>query len=237
MYKKILSLTLLSSLLCLNATSSFANDCNSCCRIEHLDVHKDAPSNEVIVKNLQRTVKEGNVLEFAFSDGFYSKCQKAGDVVHFNVPESIYTCEGTLILPAGSKIIAEVTKIEKPKIFNKNARVSLAFRKILFCDNTCIDIKARPFTKDCKLKEGPWMTTGKILLSTIGLGAIGAGAGVGFAFIPNPAKIGTGLAIGIPVGAGVGLLTGLITPGLHYRAKCGERVYAVLLEEFTVCEK
>ena len=63
-----------------------------------------------------------------------------------------------------------------------------------------------------------------------------AGAGVGFAFIPNPAKIGTGLAIGIPVGAGVGLVTGLITPGLHYRAKCGERVYALLLDEFTVCE-
>ena len=236
MYRRLLSIILLTSLFALNILPIMANDCSSCSRIEHLDVHKDAPCNEVIINNLQRTVKEGNVLEFAFNDGFYSKCQKAGDVVHFVVPESIYTCEGTLILPANAKIIAEVTKIEKPKIFNKNARVSLAFRKILFCDGSCIDIKARPFTDDCKLKEGPWMTAGKLLLSTIGLGAIGAGAGVGFAFIPNPAKIGTGLAIGIPVGAGVGLVTGLITPGLHYRAKCGERVYAVLLEEFTVCE-
>lgn len=236
MYRRLLSGILLTSLFTLNMLPIEASGCDSCCRIEHLDVHKDAPCNEVVIKNLQRTVREGNVLEFAFNDGFYSKCQKAGDVVHFTVPESIYTCEGTLILPAGAKVIAEVTKIEKPKIFNKNARVSLAFRKILFCDNTCIDIKARPFTKDCKLKEGPWMTAGKLLLSTIGLGAIGAGAGVGFAFIPNPAKIGTGLAIGIPVGAGVGLITGLITPGLHYRAKCGERVYAVLLDEFTVCE-
>ena len=236
MYRRILTGILLTSLFALNTLSIKANDCNSCCRIEHLDVHKDAPCNEVIVKNIQRTVKEGNVFEFAFSERFYSKCQKAGDIVHFVVPESIYTCEGTLILPANSKVIAEVTKIEKPKIFNKNARVSLIFRKILFPDSSCIDIKARPFTKDCKLKEGPWMTAGKVLLSTIGLGAIGAGAGVGFAFIPNPAKIGTGLAIGIPVGAGVGLVTGLVTPGLHYRAKCGERVYAVLLDEFTVCE-
>lgn len=236
MCKLLLSSILLTSLLAINILPIMASDCDPCCRIEHLDVHKEAPCNEVIINNLQRIVKEGNVLEFAFNDGFYSKCQKAGDIVHFIVPESIYTCEGTLILPANAKVIAEVTKIEKPKIFNKNARVSLAFRKILFCDGTCIDIKARPFTDDCKLKEGPWMTAGKLLLSTIGLGAIGAGSGVGFAFIPNPAKIGTGLAIGIPVGAGVGLVTGLITPGLHYRAKCGERVYAVLLDEFTVCE-
>ena len=236
MCKRLLSSILLTSLLAINILPIMASDCDPCCRIEHLDVHKEAPCNEVIINNLQRTVKKGNVLEFAFNDGFYSKCQKAGDIVHFIVPESIYTCEGTLILPANAKVIAEVTKIEKPKIFNKNARVSLAFRKILFCDGTCIDIKARPFTDDCKLKEGPWMTAGKLLLSTIGLGVIGAGAGVGFAFIPNPAKIGTGLAIGIPVGAGVGLVTGLITPGLHYRAKCGERVYALLLEEFTVCE-
>lgn len=236
MCKRLLSSILLTSLLAINILPIMASDCDPCCRIEHLDVHKEAPCNEVIINNLQRIVKEGNVLEFAFNDGFYSKCQKAGDVVHFLVPESIYTCEGTLILPANAKVIAEVTKIEKPKIFNKNARVSLVFRKILFCDGSCIDIKARPFTGDCKLKEGPWMTAGKLLLSTIGLGAIGAGSGVGFAFIPNPAKIGTGLAIGIPVGAGVGLVTGLITPGLHYRAKCGERVYALLLDEFTVCE-
>ena len=68
------------------------------------------------------------------------------------------------------------------------------------------------------------------------MGAIGAGAGVGFAFIPNPAKIGTGLAIGIPVGAGVGFLTGLVTPGVHYRAKSGESIYALLIDEFSVCE-
>jgi hypothetical protein len=236
MNKQLLSGILLTSLLTVNILPIMANNCDSCCRLEHLDVHKEAPCNEVVINNLQRTVKEGNVLEFAFNDSFYSKCQKAGDVVHFVVAESIYTCEGTLVLPANTKVIAEVTKIEKPKIFNKNARVSLAFRKILFCDGTCIDIKARPFTDDCKLKEGPWMTAGKLLLSTIGLGAIGAGAGVGFAFIPNPAKIGTGLAIGIPVGAGVGLITGLVSPGLHYRAKCGERVFAVLLEEFTIYE-
>ena len=67
------------------------------------------------------------------------------------------------------------------------------------------------------------------------MGAVGAGAGVGFGFIPNPAKIGTGFAIGIPIGCSVGLVLGLVTPGCHYKAKKGERVYALLLDEISIC--
>ena len=113
----------------------------------------------------------------------------------------------------------------------------MIFRNIVLPDGSCIDIKAKPFTKDCKLKEGPWTTTGKLFLSTVTLGIVGAGAGTGFAFIPNPAKLGAGFAIGIPVGCTVGLVTGLITPGCHYKAKKGETVYALLIDDFSVCGK
>ena len=97
---------------------------------------------------------------------------------------------------------------------------------------------AKTYTKDGSLKEGPWHTAGKIAASTIGLGAVGAGAGVGFAFIPNPAKIGTGLAVGIPVGCSVGLLVGLVTPGVKYHAKAGEFINIILCEELSLpkCE-
>lgn len=227
MYKKLLSLFLIMSI----TLPTFA----ACPVIEHLDVHKKAPCNEVVIQNVKRTVKEGNVLEFAFDEKFYSKCHQAGELINFVVPEALYTCEGTLILPCGTKIVAEITKIEKPKMPNKNARVSLIFRKIVLPDGSCIDMKAVPFTKDGKLKEGPWVTAGKLFLSTLTLGIAGAGAGVGFAFIPNPAKLGAGFAIGIPVGASVGLLVGLLTPGVHYKAKKGEQVYAILLNEFSVC--
>ena len=149
----------------------------------------------------------------------------------------VYTTEGTLLFPEGTKVTAEVIKIEKPKWFNKNARVSLIFKQIILPDNTCIDIKAKPFTKDSKLKEGPWITFGKVAISTLSLGIIGTGAGVGFAFIPTPAKIGIGIAAGVAVGAGVGFLVGIITPGCHYKAKKGEEVYALLLEEIPLCNK
>ena len=49
-------------------------------------------------------------------------------------------------------------------------------------------------------------------------------------------KIGTGLAIGIPIGCSVGLVLGLITPGCHYKAKKGEAVYAILLDELSICK-
>ena len=76
--------------------------------------------------------------------------------------------------------------------------------------------------------------TGKLVLCTVTGGAVGTGAGVGFAFIPDPTKIGTGIAIGAPVGAAVGLVTGLVTPGLEYHAKAGEEVYVILLDEASI---
>lgn len=241
MFKKSLSLICIMSVFGLNAAPAFSA-CTVPCEektiaVEHLDVHKKAPCNFVTIKTTKKTIEKGNVLLFQFDEKFYSKCEKAGTIVHFSVPEALYTTEGTLLLPAGTKITAEVTKIEKPKWFNKNARVSLIFRQIILPDNTCIDIKAKPFTKDSKLKEGPWTTFGKVAVSTLSLGIIGTGAGVGLAFIPTPAKIGTGIAAGVSIGCGVGFLVGVITPGCHYKAKKGEEVYAILLEEVSVCNK
>ena len=158
-------------------------------------------------------------------------------VIHnsrFTIDESIYTQEGSLILPAGSKVLATVIKIQKQKVFNKNARVYLKFDCILLPDSSTIELNAKPFTKDGSLKEGPWMTAGKIIGSALGLGIVGAGAGVGFAFIPNPEKIGTGLAIGIPVGVTVGVITGLITPGLKYHAKRCERINIILCDDLLI---
>ena len=236
MLKKLLSIFFTLSILSINTVPVLAQTAEQTNAVEHLDVHKKAPCNVVTITNLRNVVEKGNILQFVFDEKYFSKCSQAGEMVHFVVPQALYTREGTLILPCGTKIVAEVINVEKPKWFNKNARVSLVFRKIVFPDNTCIDIKARPFTKDYKLKEGPWTTTGKLVLSTLTLGIVGAGAGVGFAFIPNPAEIGTGLAIGIPIGCGVGLAVGLITPGCHYKAKKGEAVYAILMDDVSICK-
>ena len=203
-------------------------------RIEHLDVTRKAPNNEVAINNIQSTINQGNVLVVAFEDKFKSEEHKAGDVVTFVADKDICTEEGTLIIPAGTKFVAQINEIQPPKKFNKNARVYPQLTKIILPSGKELAFNAKPFSKDYSLKEGPWMTIGKLLLCTAAGAAVGTGAGVGFAFIPNPANIGTGVAIGTPVGAAVGLVTGLVTPGLQYHAKAGENIYVILLDDAVI---
>lgn len=204
---------------------------------EHLSIVPTAPNNKVQITNLRKVIQKNNVFIVAFNEKFYSKCRRAGDIVNFVLPEALYTDEGTQLLPAKTKIVAEVTRVERPRKFNKNARVHLVFKSIVLPDGKCCEMCGRPFTKDYTLKEGPWMTFWKLFLSTVSMGIIGAGAGTGFAFIPNPAKLGVGFAVGIPVGCSVGLVVGLLTPGLHYKAKKGEQVMVILLDDTSINNK
>lgn len=230
--KKIICLTLL---LALNLPVFADMDTQEqVLREEYLFPQKNCATRKVVITNNRNILCRGNVFKIAFDCKFCSDKTKAGDRISFSFPESIYTQEGTLIIPACTKVYATVINIEKPKMFNKNARVYLRYDCIVLPNYTPANIEAKTFTKDGTLKESPWMNVGKVAASTIGLGVIGAGAGVGFAFIPDPAKIGTGLAIGIPVGASVGFITGLLTPGLKYRAKAGEKINIILCDELSL---
>lgn len=203
---------------------------------EHLAVTKKAPSDEVTITNLRNIIKEGNVLEVAFAEQFRSKLHAAGDCVTFTNPEDITTVEGTRLIPAGSTFYGTVLDIKDPRWFNKNARVYVQLTKIVTTDGRTINLNAKPFYKNYELKEGPWMTAGKVALYTVGGAAVGTGAGVGFSFIPDPTKVGSGVAIGTPVGAAVGLITGLVTPGLNYSAKDGEEIFVILLDDASVAK-
>ena len=202
--------------------------------VEHLNVTKKAPSNEVYVGNTQNIIAEGNVLVVSFEDKFKSEDHQAGDIVTFINEEDICTEEGTLVIPAGSKFIAQINEIQNPKWFNKNARVYPQLCQIILPNGKQLAFNAKPFTKDYSLKEGPWMTAGKLALYTVGGAAVGTGAGIGFGFIPDPTRLGTGVAIGAPVGAAAGLVTGLITKGLNYHAKAGEDVQVILLDNAAI---
>ncbi len=202
--------------------------------IEHLNIKKNAPNHSVKITNKRNIVLSGNVLEIAFSDKFKSELASAGETVKFINPQDICTEEGTLLIPANSLFTGKVLNVTPQKWFNKNARVYIQLTEICMPDGKKVDLNAKPFYKDYALKEGPWMTAGKVALYTVGLGAVGTGAGIGFAFIPNPSKIGNAFAIGTPIGAGVGLVTGLVTPGLKYHAKAGEQIYVILCDDASI---
>lgn len=204
---------------------------------EHMFAEKGAQNDNVTITNLHNIICKGNAFKVAFNCDFKSECAKAGDRVNFDVPGAIYTREGTLLIPACSKVVGTIIRIEKQRVPNKNARVYINFECLILPDGTAIKMSARPCTKDGSLKEGGWHTAGKLIAYTLGLGFVGAGAGTGFAFIPNPAKLGVGYAIGIPVGTTVGLITGLITPGLKYHAKAAENIVLILCEDLCLCKQ
>lgn len=237
--KKFIASFLAFLLIVLNTAPALAA-CSRCTPeqvlcTEHLCINKKAPNNTVTITNYRKIICKGNVLAINYECRFCSKKACTGDVVNFVLPQSLYTEEGTMIIPACSKIVAEIIKVQQPKWFNKNARVTMVFRCIILPDGRVIPTCARAFTKDGTFKEGPWMTTGKIVLSTVTLGIIGTGAGVGFGFIPSPTQIGVGIAAGVSTGAGIGLLAALVTKGLQYKAKAGEQVYIILNADTSIC--
>jgi len=236
--KKILASLMTFCLLGLNTVPVLADACCPCEQViskEHLDAVKNAPNNTVTITNMRKIICANNVIAVAFECKFSSKCAHAGDVITFVLPDALYTCEGTMILPRCTKVVAEITKMQQPKWFNKNARVRLVFKCVVLPDGRVMPICAKPFTCDGMLVEGPWMTAGKIVLSTVTLGIIGAGAGVGFGFIPSPTKIGVGLAAGIPTGAGIGLIAALVSKGLAYKAKAGEQIFIIFTSDASIC--
>lgn len=202
--------------------------------IEHLNTTRKAPNNEVKIMADGNLLQEGNVIAVAFDERFKSEAAQAGDAVYFVADKNIATEEGTVLFPEGTKFNAKILNVQDAKWFNKNARVYAQIESATLPCGKNVDLTAKPFYKNYELKEGPWMTAGKLALYTVSGGAIGTGAGVGFAFIPNPAKIGTGIAIGTPIGAGIGLATGLVTKGLNYHAKNGEVINVILLKDAKV---
>lgn len=234
MYMKRLIILLSIFFMSMNAYAENALCEEQVLRTEHMFCEEGALSDSVVITNIRNILCKGNAFKVAFECKFWSECAKAGDLINFDVSESIYTQEGTLLVPAGSKVVATVIKIEKQKIPNKNARVYLHFNCLILPDGETFVMSAKPLTEDGALKEGPWMTTGKLASYTVGLGAVGAGAATGFAFIPKTLRLGVAYAIGIPVGTAVGLITGLVTPGLKYHAKAGEVVTIILCDDLSI---
>ena len=203
---------------------------------EHLEAVKNAPNNEVVITNQRNVIKEGNAMYVAFDEAFQSETAQEGDALTFVAGEDIATTEGTVLFPAGTKFCGNVISVTDPKWFNKNARVYAQITKAVLPNGQTVCLDAKPFYKNYELKEGPWMTAGKLALYTVTGGVIGGGAGTGIAFIPDPHKVGTGIAIGAPVGAGVGLATGLITKGLNYHAKEGEEIKVIMLKDVSIAK-
>ena len=231
--KKILSLILCAMFINMTSVAFAVNDTT----VEHMKLPKKlakkTPTNVVNTSDVLVSVLEYNTMQLTFAEDFTSKTAKVGDEIPFLLEKGAYTNEGTEILPPSTKVIAKISQIEKPKAFNRSGKVHLDFKYVELPDGTQIPIEAKLFSKKDFLYRGKLNAIGKGVGSTLGGMAIGTAAGCGIGIAAGAVVVG-GFAIGMPVGFAVGAAIGLITPGLNYRAKAGDKVNIQLLDDLNI---
>ena len=232
MKKRILSIILVLLLLSMNIVFASEIDSNNYLSanetdsyiIEHLPDYKKTNTSIVKIMSDNAVVVPNNVLQIAFNSYFHSKNARKGDLIDFSLPNGLYTIEGRFLLPSGTKITGCIVDIETPKVFNRSAKIYILFDKVILPDGKTLPLKAYPANEKNVLKVPKWKSAGKVALYTVGFLGVGSGMGAWIGAASNSAGKGA-LALGMPIGAGVGLIIGAITPGLHYRAKAGKKIY------------
>ncbi len=212
-------------------------DASTDVRNEHLllpkKLEKKTPINSVNVSDSSVQVLPYNTIQLTFAQKFNSKNASVGDEIVFLLNEGLKTKEGTEILPPGTKVVAEISNITKPKAFNRSGKIYLNFKYVEDPSGKQQDIQAKLFSKKEFLSRGKMNALGKGLGSTLGGMAVGTAAGCGIGIAASAVIIG-GFAIGMPIGFAVGAAAGLMTPGLYYKAKAGDKINLQLLDDFCV---
>ncbi len=202
-------------------------------KIEHIKPVKRNAFNQVNIMSDEAVILQHNLLKIAFSSNFNSKTAVVGERIDFTLKDGLSTEEGTRLLPAGTVICGVIQKIEKPKVFNRNAKVHIVFNRVILPNGDVYKFCALPDNKEKVLKRSSWAAVGKAAAWTVGLFGVGAGAGAAIGSAASAAGKGC-LVFGMPIGGGVGLLLGVITPGLHYKKKAGKTVVVELQNELVL---
>ncbi|MBR6301646.1 glycine zipper family protein [bacterium] len=235
--KKIISMILCAIFVSFNLSVCSLAQEGDVVSVEHLQLpkklYKKTPTD--IINSTSDTVEivSYNTLPVSFAQDFNSKYAKVGDEVVFILNECLKTREGTEVLPAGTKFVAEICDINKPKAFNRSGKVYLNFKYLELPDGTQHSIDAKLFNQKDFLSRGKLNALGKGLGSTLGGMAIGTGAGCGIGIAAGSVIIG-GFAIGMPIGFAIGATAGLVTPGLYYKAKAGDKINIQLLDKVVI---
>ena len=109
----------------------------------------------------------------------------------------------------------------------------LDFLAFVTPDGKNIPIDADLFNKRGYLSRGKLNAMGKGIGTTLGLGGVGVAAGCGIGIAAGAVIVG-GFAIGLPVGIALGALLGGVTPGLHYKAKAGDKIIIQLTDDVNI---
>ncbi len=191
---------------------------------ENLDMAEYSPSDVVNIYETKYVVTSGSVVKVSFNEKFRSKNTKKGDTIIFVNTKPIVTTKGTHLIPAHTQFVAKVVDFKKARRLNHNAQLYIQFEKMVL-NGKEIPMNARPFFVGYALKEKASKNVAKVSSVTAVAAGVGTAAG---------ALLGSGggaIIAGLAIGGGVGLVGGLVGPGVNYRAKAGEEIPIVLIDD------
>ena len=207
-------------------------------KTEHLAIRKNNSKKitveSVYVSSHDVIIPAQDILQLAFVSDFNGRRARVGDTIEFRFPNDIVTQEGTMIIPSTARIIAEITKLKKPKPLHLCGKVYLNFKYIQLPNGTQKPIQA----KLCGKKE---FLSRKGLNKTEAVGetvvTYGTGVTTGALLGASSANVFT-IILGGTFGAGIGAITGLavgiLLPGAAFKAKAGQRVNIELTQELDI---
>ena len=205
---------------------------------EHLAIRK-GKSKKITVESVyvgshDAIIPAEDILQVAFVNDFNGRRAKVGDTIEFRFPNDIVTQEGTMIIPSTTRVVAEITKLKKPKLFHLCGKVYLKFKYIQFADGTIKPIEAKLYGKKDFLSR-------KTLNESMAVGEVAAATGAGMAagtIISAAAQdvymLIFGSAFTVSVGSIAGIAVGILLPGASFKAKAGQRVNIQLTQELDI---
>lgn len=165
--------------------------------IRVVDPAEPPPALPAVARFREYTVPEGTTLSVRLSSAVSSRTAKAGEVVHGTLADAV-VIDGTDVLPAGSRVRAEVTGVQPSGKVKGRASLTLAFSSIDAHDAAYPIGNRVSFAAEATRERDA---------ATIGIPAAG-GAAIG-AIIGGK----KGAAVGAAVGGGAGTAAVLATPG------------------------
>ena len=205
-------------------------------KTEHLAIRKNKSKKisveSVYVASHRAEIPAQDILQIAFVNDFNGKKARVGDTIEFRFPNDIVTQEGTMIIPSTTRIIAEITKLKKPKPLHLSGKVYLDFKYLQFIDGTRKPIEAKLCSKKDYLSRKTLNNTAAVGETVVTYGAgTTAGAFIGATSGTTVASIILGGSFGAGIGALAGVAVGILLPGASFKAKAGQRVNIELTQE------
>lgn len=229
--KNIIVLILCSILIFVNSNIVFSKTVeknteeNTDLNVEEQDSNLLDPSNPSLLKGHISKVPTGTKLKIIIETPVDEITSMIGDEIKARISEDILV-DGSVIVPAGSNVIGEISEINPAKRLHKAGSIRILFKNLITPDGREVPIVASVLSHSGLIK-GKYGPKSILLSSATVVAPAAAGLGAGLAA--------DGSALGAGVGATVGALLGLglfaFQRGNKVDIKAGDELNIELTEE------